>query len=70
MNYFQFRGIHNFQCKNSSFKIVMYYKTKGCLFMVNVRNACKILSENLQGRDHLGDLSVDVRIMLKWILKE
>jgi hypothetical protein len=38
--------------------------------MVNVRNACKILSENLQGRDHLGDLSVDVRIMLKWILKE
>jgi hypothetical protein len=27
-------------------------------------------SENLKGRDHLGDLSLDKKILLKWILKE
>jgi hypothetical protein len=26
--------------------------------------------ENLTGRDHLGDLGVDVRILLKWNLKK
>jgi hypothetical protein len=26
--------------------------------------------ENLEGRNHLGDLSIDERIILKWILKK
>jgi hypothetical protein len=28
----------------------------------------KFLSENLKGRDHSGDLEVDVRVILEWIL--
>jgi hypothetical protein len=32
------------------------------------RNAYPILMRDLKGRDHLGDLSVDGRIILKWIL--
>jgi hypothetical protein len=28
----------------------------------------QFLSESLKGRDHLGDLSVDRRIILKWNL--
>jgi hypothetical protein len=27
-------------------------------------------SDNLKGRDHLGELGVDVNIILKWILKK
>jgi hypothetical protein len=26
--------------------------------------------ENLRGRDHFGDLGIDERIVLKWILKK
>jgi hypothetical protein len=29
----------------------------------------KFKSENLKGRDHLGDLGVDERIILEWVLK-
>jgi hypothetical protein len=37
--------------------------------MGEMRNAYRILvSENLEWRDHLRDLVVDGRIMLKWIL--
>jgi hypothetical protein len=41
------------------------YNTQG-----KMRQAHKILSENLKGRDHLGDLSVNWRILLKWILEK
>jgi hypothetical protein len=34
-----------------------------------MRNACKILIGRPEGKKHLGGLSVDGRIMLKWILK-
>jgi len=30
----------------------------------------KLLLENLKERDHLGDLDVDSKIILKWMLKE
>jgi hypothetical protein len=29
----------------------------------------RVWLENLIGRDHLGDLDIDGRIILKWILK-
>jgi hypothetical protein len=35
--------------------------------MGTLRNASKILVKNLKVRDHLGDLGVDWRIILKWI---
>jgi hypothetical protein len=35
-----------------------------------MRNAFKILVDNLKGRDHLEDLAVDGRIILKWILNK
>jgi hypothetical protein len=38
--------------------------------MRELRNAYKILIGNPEGRDHLGELGVDGRIILKWILKE
>jgi hypothetical protein len=38
--------------------------------MGEVGNYYKILAGNQKGRDHLGDLSVDGRIMLKLMLKE
>jgi len=39
--------------------------------MEEVRNAYSILiGKNLKGRDHLGDLSVDGPIKVKWILKK
>jgi hypothetical protein len=31
-------------------------------------NACKILVGNLKGRDHSGDLGVDGRTVLEWIV--
>jgi hypothetical protein len=34
-----------------------------------MKNAHRILSENVKGRDHLGYLGVDGRMILKWILK-
>jgi hypothetical protein len=33
-------------------------------------NAYKFNSKNLKGRDHFGDLEVNGRITLKWILKK
>jgi len=38
--------------------------------MRELRNAYKILIGNPEGRDHLGELGVDGRIILKWILKK
>jgi hypothetical protein len=31
------------------------------------RNGCNILVEILKGRDHLGDIGINKRIILKWI---
>jgi hypothetical protein len=36
--------------------------------MGEVRNKQKFYMEDLKGRDHLGDLSADVKIILKLIL--
>jgi hypothetical protein len=38
--------------------------------MGNVRNAVKIVVENVNGKDHLGDLGIDGKIILSWILKK
>jgi hypothetical protein len=35
----------------------------------DISKACKILLENLSGRNHLGELVLDVIIILKWTLK-
>jgi hypothetical protein len=35
-----------------------------------MRDSYRILVGNLKGRDHLGDLGIDGRIILKWILKK
>jgi hypothetical protein len=34
-----------------------------------LRNAYRILAENLEGRDYLEDMGADGRIILKWILR-
>jgi hypothetical protein len=36
--------------------------------MGEIRNVCKTLVEELEGRDHSEDLGVDGRIILEWIL--
>jgi hypothetical protein len=36
--------------------------------MTRIRNTYRILAENLKERDHLGDISIDRRIILKWNL--
>jgi hypothetical protein len=36
----------------------------------HTRNAYKIWSENMKGRDHSEDLGIDRSIILKWILEE
>jgi hypothetical protein len=38
--------------------------------MEEVRNAYKILSDNLKERDHSEDLGIDAKIILEWILGE
>jgi hypothetical protein len=38
--------------------------------MDEMRNACRILSEHLKGRDHLENIGIDGRIILKWILRK
>jgi hypothetical protein len=35
-----------------------------------IRNSYKTVARNLKGREHLGDLGVDVKIILKKILKK
>jgi len=35
-----------------------------------MRNTYKILVGNLEKRDHFGDLGVDGRILLKWVLQK
>jgi hypothetical protein len=36
--------------------------------MGEIRNAYKVLVENLKGRDHSEDVGIDGRIILEWIL--
>jgi hypothetical protein len=38
--------------------------------MGEMKNEYKILVENLNARDHLEDIGVDGRIILKWILEK
>jgi len=38
--------------------------------MGEMRNAYRILVGNLMGRDHLEDLGIYGRIIIKWILKQ
>jgi hypothetical protein len=37
---------------------------------VRGENAQNIVVEHLKGRDHLGDLDADGKMLLKWILKK
>jgi hypothetical protein len=36
----------------------------------NSRNACKVWWVNLKERNHLEDVGVDMRIILKWVMKQ
>jgi hypothetical protein len=36
--------------------------------MSKLINACKIFAKKPEGSDYLGDLGVDGRVILKWIL--
>jgi hypothetical protein len=38
-------------------------------YMKEMRNAYNILVDTLEGRNHFGDVRVDTRIILKYILK-
>jgi hypothetical protein len=56
--------------------IIRVIKSRGTIwaghveaYMGEVRNAYKILVRSLKGRDHSGDLGVDGRIILIWILR-
>jgi hypothetical protein len=46
---------------------IKWVKNVAC--MMEMRNAYKIFIRNPQGKNHLGDLGVDGRIILKCILK-
>jgi hypothetical protein len=35
-----------------------------------MRNAYKFFLENIMGRNNLGNLNIDVRILLKWMLRK
>jgi hypothetical protein len=39
-------------------------------FSIHEMKITQFSSENLKGRDYLGDLHVDDRIILKWILRK
>jgi hypothetical protein len=50
---------------NKKDEVDQIYKTN-----VKIRNAYKILVEKLYGRDHLGNLGIDGRILLKGTFKK
>jgi hypothetical protein len=37
--------------------------------MTEIRNPCKIVVDTSEGRDHLRDLDMNRRIILKWIIE-
>jgi hypothetical protein len=43
---------------------------RACSRCVKMRNTYKIWSENIKGRDHMEDIDMDGRIMLKWIFRK
>jgi hypothetical protein len=38
--------------------------------MEDIKNSYNILLKNLKGRHHLGDNSIEKRIMLKWVFQK
>jgi len=44
-------------------------KTECVAYMEEMKNAYKLWSENVKGRDHVEDTGIDERIKLRWILK-
>jgi hypothetical protein len=54
----------------SNIKVVTPGRIRYVAIIGEMRNAYKILFENLKGRDYLGDLGVHGRIISKWTLKK
>jgi hypothetical protein len=66
-------GIHNLYTTPNVIRVIKSKRVRwvGTVQrMGEVGNACKISRGNLKVRHHMGDLGVDGRIILKWILKK
>jgi hypothetical protein len=50
--------------------LILFLSITSVYHMGDITNACKILLENLKGRDHLGDHGIDKRITLQWVFKK
>jgi hypothetical protein len=42
----------------------------GYVARTEIKNACRILVKNIMGRDHVGNLRADNKIILKWVLRD
>jgi hypothetical protein len=43
--------------------------SKHVLYVEDMNNSCKVLVENMKERNHLEDVGMNWRVMLKWHLK-
>ena len=66
----KFHDLHSLSCIVRVFKFRRMRTVGQVAYTGEEKNACRLLIGKPEGKYHLGNLGIDGRVVLKWILKK